>query len=276
MGYDVYEELPHTAFPALYRIEGIDPSRLVAVNFDENDTCYVYHSHSENAPATLGDFIDAYALTKTLTLNWYEDCTSVIYVAKYYRLKDEAVGARILELLSACRSAPYHAYGGDHPGKKRISFSVSSEVLGIENRSFRVTEDGYLWTNLADYGYAYFIGEEAAREIIEYAKKNSAEATWNPNSESYLVGKLVETGDGYVKLDDSIMMKNPRDGLVFTVLLKDFKVRRYIDSGFLKVGDTVRITYDGKIYDGDALTIETVYAIDEAIVTNDGSAWIPE
>lgn len=270
VGYDIYKDKMHFASPSVYALKGISPNLIVAAKYD--DGYCLYRSDAEFAFPTLGDLIDAYDLTATLPLTGYYDYTSIIYTLQY-RALNEGENSKIWEMLEDCRSAKSATYDQNSKAKY-IAFSATSEVLGIENRSFRISADGYLWTNLADYANAYFIGESAAKEIMEYVKASSTKQS--PPTFSYLTGTIVETGDGYLKLDDSIMMKNASDGLIFSVLLKDFSIRRYVDSGYLEVGDTITVKYDGRIYDGDALTIETAYEIHHAIVTNDGNALIPE
>ena len=38
-----------------------------------------------------------------------------------------------------------------------------------------ISEDGYFATNILDYEYSYFIGKEAAGQIIRYVQKHSTE-----------------------------------------------------------------------------------------------------
>ena len=271
-GYDDYAELQKTAPCTAYEIKGIASDRLIATRFSDSDTAYVYRTNDPTPPETLGAFFDAYALNETLSVSGYSDYTSPIYVHTYKTLAADA-DRQLLALISACRTAPCVPDYKEGTGS-RVAFSVSSEALGIKNRVLTVTKDGYLSTNLADFGYAYLIGEEAAAEIIRYAKEHSAEVPYG--EPIYLTGTVTDVGEGYLTLDDSILMQDPADGIVFTVFLKGLSLTRYVDSGYVGVGDTVRIAYDGQIYAGDVLTVETVYAIDKAIVSQNGDVWIPE
>ena len=57
-------------------------------------------------------------------------------------------------------------------GKELISVSINIELLGYENISLTVTEDGYLTTNILDTGKAFFIGKEKAENFAEYVSEN--------------------------------------------------------------------------------------------------------
>ena len=91
----------------------------------------------------------------------------------------------------------------------------------------------------------------------------------------YVVGTVTEMGDGYIKVDDSIMMKNPEDGLVFTVDITDKRLSRVCDA-LISVGDHVLITYDGRISEDGTFLIENATSIQEAWIDTNGNVMIPE
>jgi hypothetical protein len=91
----------------------------------------------------------------------------------------------------------------------------------------------------------------------------------------YIVGTVTEKGDGYIKVDDSIMMKNPEDGLTFTIDVTDKKLGRVCNL-LISVGDHVLITYDGRISEDGSLLVENAESIQEAWITEDGDVLIPE
>ena len=70
------------------------------------------------------------------------------------------------------------------------SFTVTSEALGIYKKVLYITDDGYLKTNIMEYGYLYDIGAEAAAAIMDYAKQNRVEVDPEPY-EYRLAGILV-------------------------------------------------------------------------------------
>ena len=77
-------------------------------------------------------------------------------------------------------------------GKELISVSINIELLGYENISLTVTEDGYLTTNILDTGKAFFIGKEKAEEFYGYVREN-CEGT---EKITYIVNSSEPSGTG--------------------------------------------------------------------------------
>jgi hypothetical protein len=124
----------------------------------------------------------------------------------------------------------------------RIGFSATSEALGLYNRSFALVADGYLSTNIDDYGYDFYLGEEAEAEIREYILSHKIEAP--KDSIESIYGVVTEIGEDYLKIDDTILMKNPENGLTFTVYARDnTTIKSYLMSGELEVGDHIKIMH---------------------------------
>ncbi len=90
-----------------------------------------------------------------------------------------------------------------------------------------------------------------------------------------MIGTVTEIGDDYIKVDDTVMMKNPDDGIEFTVYANHTRIKRYIVSGFLKVGQTVLIEHGG-IYSDEPTIVRTATSLYEAYITDNGEAIIPE
>ena len=117
---------------------------------------------------------------------------------------------------------------------------------------------------------------DAAREIIDYVKAHMTEPLpGEKDSVYYIAGTVTEKGDGYIKVDDSIMMKNPEDGLTFTIDVTDKKLGRVCDA-LISVGDHVLITYDGRISEDGSLLVENAASIQKAWITESGDVLIPE
>lgn len=121
-------------------------------------------------------------------------------------------------------------------------------MLGVYKRAVYISEDGYFATNILDYSCSYFIGEGAAGKIISYAKSNSTETESEPY-ELEVTGTLIEIGDGYVLVDDTVLCANEEDGMVYIIFTDDIRVRRGIECSDMKVGDTVVVKYKGTISD---------------------------
>ena len=56
--------------------------------------------------------------------------------------------------------------------KKKLDISTNIPVLGCENKSISVSENGYLFTNILNKALIFNIGEEKAKNIIDYVKNN--------------------------------------------------------------------------------------------------------
>ena len=88
-------------------------------------------------------------------------------------------------------------------------------------------------------------------------------------------GIITEIGADYIKIDDSVMMADPDDGVVFTVKANSLHIRRYIDCGYLRVGGSVMIEY-GATDPTDPFTISTATRLETVIISDSGDVLIPE
>ena len=257
---------------------------VVAVQFEGSSEVYRFECERDyDPPKTLGEFMETRKLSEVLPLTslYHErwDGGSSKY-DKFALSAEHSDG--VWAILEKYGDAPFtensseESFNIHHYDKERIGFSATSEVLGIRNQSFAVNDNGYIITNIEQYGYNYFIGVDAAREVIDYVKAHMTDPL--PEEKSpvyYIVGTVTEKGDGYIKVDDSIMMKNPEDGLTFTIDVTDKKLGRVCDAQ-ISVGDHVMITYDGRISEDGTFLIETAVSIQEAWITEDGDVLIPE
>ena len=257
---------------------------VVAVQFEGSSEVYRFEREREyDPPKTLGEFMETRKLSEVLPLTslYHErwDGGSSKY-DKFALSAEHSDG--VWAILEKYGDAPFtedsseDSFNIHHYDKERIGFSATSEVLGIHNKSFTVNDNGYIITNIEQYGYNYFIGVDAAREVIDYVKAHMTEPL--PEEKSpvyYIVGTVTEKGDGYIKVDDSIMMKNPEDGLTFTIDVTDKKLGRVCNL-LISVGDHVLITYDGRISEDGSLLVENAESIQEAWITEDGDVLIPE
>ena len=257
---------------------------VVAVQFEGSSEVYRFECERKyDPPKTLGEFMETRKLSEVLPLTslYHErwDGGSSKY-DKFALSAEHSDGVwAILEKYGDAlftENSSEENFNIHHYDKERIGFSATSEVLGIHNQSFAVNDNGYIITNIEQYGYNYFIGVDAAREVIDYVKAHMTDPL--PEEKApvyYIVGTVTEKGDGYIKVDDSIMMKNPEDGLTFTIDVTDKKLGRVCDAQ-ISVGDHVMITYDGRISEDGSLLIETAVSIQEAWITEDGDVLIPE
>ena len=247
-------DITHTMECTLYEIAGVDPSRFLAVQYagEENtDDYYVFHQNEFNPPATLGEFISSLNLTKTLPLLKFSYST---YDYSTRERNSETYGLSLADSTVVWDMISQYASAGTITGEEhgyqnnRIGFSATSEALGLYNRSFSLTADGYLTTNIDDYGYDFYLGEEAVTEIREYILAHKTKAP--EDNIRTLYGVVTEIGEDYFKLDDTLLMKYPEDGLTFTVYAHDnTTIKSYIMSGYLKVGDHILVKHRDTVSD---------------------------
>lgn len=242
VGYDeINENKKYSDNFEVYTLKNIAKKQFVAVKMDGR--YYVFMRSEYAPPATLGELIDTVDLPKILKLSRFSE-NGDSPESNHFELTNDSY---VWEVLSECRNAPFV----EDPmwasvSRNYLSFTVTSESLGVYKTAMYVTEDGYLWTNAFNYQYLFNIGKEAADKIISYAKENSAEVKYEPYKNS-VVGTIVGITDEHILVDDSVLCNNPKDGITYKVLLNDLCISRYVNYGVIKVGDTVQILYEGEI-----------------------------
>ncbi len=271
-GFDDYEEKKHSINCSVYEIEGLDSNRFIAVKYEGYEEFYPFmpeRNSTVNTPATLGELIDVLDLTNNIKLNkfYVEDEYSVCYT-----LSDEK-SAELWNMIKEYTTvSTEHEFGGKSR-KKVISFAINSSVLGVNNLSFSFYKEGYLFTNIESFGYYYNIGADAVEKIADFVIKNK-QGVWVDETQ-YLVGTVTEIGENYIKVDDSIFMKNPEEGIEFTVYAEHMNIKRYIISGYLSVGMTVSIKH-GYLPKENYVEIRNATELEECFISSNGEVLIPE
>ena len=261
VGYDGITDERHMVMCAVYQLKDIDQTQFIAVKIA--DSYYVFKNAVYNPPQTLGELFERVDLSQFLKLERFSE-NGDGPDANYFILNDDKY---VWEVLSTCKNAAFidenevywHPYDRDF-----ISFTVSSESLGIYKHSLLITADGYLKTNAFDWGYLYYIGEQAAGKIIKYAKDYSKETNYEPYSNSNSIcGKVIEITDGYILVDDSILCKDEADGITYKILINDIRISRYVDKDIIKIGDNLQISYNGEIDEQNSNTISSAFSISD-------------
>lgn len=266
-GYDETTDKKYTADAEVYPLLNVTTDQFIAVKI-EDDYC-IFKNNEYNPPNTLGELFEQVDLSKVVELNRFSENDSTPD-SKHYLLNDDEY---IWEVLSECKEAPFiedqNWYAGD---REYLSFTITSEVLGVYKVAMYVTKDGYLWTNAFSWQYLFDIGEDAAGKIIRYAKENSEETEYEPYTNT-VVGEVIEITDEYILLDDSLLCKDPADGIIYKILLNDIRISRYVDNDVIKLNDTVQISYKGQIDENNI--IDTAVSASQAMIS-DGEVFIPE
>lgn len=269
-GVDSYTDKTYTETFNVRKIKGVSEEKLIAVGMDNE--YYVYFNDEVKCPATFGELLDAYNLSETLPLVKFS--VNEGYKEKgYYQITDDEY---IWQVLSECRNSEFYAENDkwDRGDRNYLSFTATSEELGVYKRVFYITEDGYVSTNVFNYSYVYYIGEDAANKIITHAKNNATEAE-REQYEYTLAGTITEIGDGYILLDDTVLCKDKNDGMVFKVLTEELIIRRYLECTNIKVGDTVAVKFQTEIVLGENNTVSGAISMYKGTVTDSGMA-VPE
>ena len=272
-GYDYTTDEEHSIACSAYVINGVDSSRIIAVKYDGYDEYYPFKPATglgPQAPSTLGALIDSLDLTNNVVLNdfYYEQEGGDIH----YGLSDEH-STEIWKIIQKYADVKIDLMYENPWNRKVLSFAITSGTLGVNNLSFSFNQEGYLITNIEDFGYYYNIGVDAVNEIVDYALKHRIAP--RQEEKQYLVGTVTEIGENYIKVDDSVVMKNPEEGIEFTVYADHMNIKRYIISGYLKVGDTVSITH-GFLPKDSYTQIKNAVDMQECIITSAGQVLIPE
>lgn len=268
-GYDSTTDEIHYENFDVYEIKDVESSRLIAVKMEGK--YYSFISKKYNPPTTLGGLLEEYSFHKYVELSRF----SILEDGKektYHLLSDDDFIWNIL--INAKNTEAVNPIGFHENRGNYISFTVTSDALGIYKNAMYITESGYLWTNAYNREFLYFIGEDSAGKIIKHAKENSTVEKSEPYNNT-IAGKIVEITDEYILVDDSILCKNPADGLTYKVILNDIKVSRYVELGAVRVGSTVVVAYEGNINVTNGNTIDKTIDISEGIIS-EGDVLIPE
>ena len=269
-GVDSYTDKTYTETFNVRQINGVSEEKMIAVGMDNE--YYVYFNDEVKCPATFGELLDAYNLSETLPLVKFS--VNEGYKEKgYYQITDDEY---IWQVLSECRNAEFYAENDkwSRGDRNYLSFTATSEELGVYKKVFYITEDGYVSTNVFNYSYVYYIGEDAANKIITHAKSNATEAE-REQYEYTIAGTITEIGDGYVLIDDTVLCKDKNDGMVFKILTEDLIIRRYLECTNIKVGDTVAVKFQTEIVLGEDNTVGGAISMYKGKVTDSGMA-VPE
>lgn len=268
-GYDHYTEKEYTREFQVREIRGIASDKMVAVNME--GAYYVFAADEYAPPATLGELLESYNLENTLPLQGFEHYEGHDSKGYFQVEADE----EIWKILTECKEAEFlEDDTWNRSEREYLSFTATSERLGVYKRVAYITADGYFATNVFDYSYKYYIGEEAAGRIMEYALEHCVEAKMEQYT-NVLVGTIMEIKDDFVIIDDGILCKNTEDGMQFRISMKDMKVKRFVEVEKAKVGDTVSVQFRGNIDVNSGNLIKQLYDITEARIQDD-EVWVEE
>ncbi len=239
-----------------YTIQAISPAYMVALKMEDDYYCFISDiARAQLAQAGWGEVLDTYGLSDAIRFGAFARYTNG-RDPEGFMLEDDAY---VWEVLQSCTAAAFVSPSEWSRAEEYYSFSVTSDVYGIYKKAFYVTPDGYIWTNILDVECIYDIGKEAADKIIAYLR-DKGEPTALKAYQQTVVGTVTEITQDYLLVDDSVLCTDANDGIVFTVMLNDLKINRYVDTNQIRVGDTVEIVYKGSIDTENGYVIDSAYA----------------
>ena len=172
-GWDEYaniagEDAVRYCNATIYEIKNMSAQCAVAVQYEGTDVCYSA-DNSSYRPATLGQFVEDLDLKNTLAVNraFYEYRKPI---GGYTSIQFENIDkAKVFDLLlsDAAAANEYSDLDFEQP-ETILDISVDVPILGYENISLSVCEDGYIMTNILSTGKQFFVGEENTKAFVEY------------------------------------------------------------------------------------------------------------
>lgn len=261
VGSDPYTEEEYRIPAEVRQINGVSENQMVAVKL--GDMFYVFQYNEYTPPVNFGEVLDDYCLAQTLSFDHFTVCDGYTDMG-HYSLKDDGY---IWDVLTACRDAEFIPNDFLSSETKYISFTATSDALGVYRRVFYVTSDGYVKTNIFDWAYSFKIGEDAANKIISYAEKNGVESVEEPYTHT-IAGTLVEITDDFILVDDSILCLNQADGMVFKVPTDDLRISRCINFEKFSIGDIVVVYYTGDIDIAAGNVVKEAYSMSRGIISD--------
>lgn len=266
-GGDLYSDEVHALTCQVYSLSGVSPSLFVAVELDGE--FYVFYRDGYDPPATLGEVLDGCSLSRTLTLEQFTRHNGPEESGTYRQDSD----SYLWSVLEGCRDAAF-VEDDDRNLGEYLSFTAESEALGVHNRAFYVTKDGYIWTNIFDYAYMFHIGEEAAGRITDYALSHSEPVRREPRYET-LAGTLTAITEDFLFIDDTVLCAAPGDGMVFKVPLDDLRISRRIDFQGISTGELVEVSFTGKIDTEAGNLVEGAFELTRCHII-EGEVFVPQ
>lgn len=168
-GYDIYEDKSYKIQAEVYEINDVNTECAAAIKF-EGDLEYYVYVNSWYRPADLAQFIKDLNLTENVIFgNIHYNYTAG---DNHYNIEFEDIDDKLVwDMLLSDTTLP-NVHKGTDWHISIMSISVDIPVLGYENISLAVTEDGYLTTNILNTGKCFYIGVEKVKAFVDYVTEN--------------------------------------------------------------------------------------------------------
>ena len=170
-GFDIYNDSYEETEAEIFGIKGISDLFAVGARFERDGGVYVYMNRSYT-PGTLGELSDGLGFDSELIIG-----SAYMNNGSEIKLSQEQQ-TFITELIKSCRDCPTE----DTILTDRLfSVGISEPLLGA-NKSLMFYAEGYMTTNIMEYGFSYDIGEDRVKQLCEvlgvsYRKSNTLTET---------------------------------------------------------------------------------------------------
>ena len=169
VGYDHYADTERKIGAKVYSVTKLAQECVLAVQYEGTDTWYGFSCHYYR-PETLGQFIadmNMYEDVMFDTVHYsYRNAFGQYVSVQFDDLDDAKVHQWLLSNLSAVNS--YDEQKLFMEPDRILGISVDIPILGIENISLQVCEEGYIKTNILATGKLFYIGEENTQAFVDY------------------------------------------------------------------------------------------------------------
>ena len=169
-GYDNCTQTPYDEIGKIYRIEGINDTAAVALQYPGRED-YFPAMNTKYSPATLGELIEDLNLGENIRIGTvyysYHDENGRIHDKEYAGLTVE----KMYELLLSDPTLPNVA---DQPidWTHKLAFRVDVPLLGITNLGIPLSEDGYIRIHLMGAEKIFHIGKDKVDAFMKYVEEN--------------------------------------------------------------------------------------------------------
>lgn len=147
----------------IYSIKQTSSKAVVAVKFKDEDKYYVYYVELYRSESLSG-LISDLALSS-------EGLGNSVYIAKVNKWSKKLDTEKVWDMLTENTDITNdYEYCNKHgiTAVAKISFSYTSPYISAINGSIGVSQNGYIITNIGRSGSWFYIGEDKAKEIIDY------------------------------------------------------------------------------------------------------------
>lgn len=169
-GYDNCTQTPYDEIGKIYRIEGINDTAAVALQYPGRED-YFPAMNTKYSPATLGELIEDLNLRENIRIGTvyysYHDENGRIHDRQYAGLTVE----KMWELLLSDPTLPNVA---DQPidWTHKVAFRIDLPLLGITNLGVPLSEDGYIRIHLMGTEKIFHIGKDKVDAFMAYVEEN--------------------------------------------------------------------------------------------------------